>query len=115
MWGTLLPWIPAVLGFAGGVVELVHEGLTGTALAKAAFMLAVGIFTKARGTTGGVVPVTKEAGVRLEATPTELASLPGSVPDAFIPGEKGEPGDRGPKGATGATGDKGAKGATGHK
>lgn len=56
--------------------------------------------------TGGTVPATAEAAVRLDKPQEVVDALPGIVPAALSPGLQGEQGDRGPKGATGAPGGK---------
>ncbi len=95
MWATLLPWLPIVVTATAGIGEVLHEGLTGWSLTKALFLVLVGAVTKARGTTGGTVPLTAEAAVRLDKP---IGALPGVVPEALLPGVKGDTGDRGPRG-----------------
>jgi hypothetical protein len=64
MWATILPWIPTVFGFIGSGIQLYDGGVHGMSLVKALFFVALGLVTKARGTTGGSVAVTSEAATR---------------------------------------------------
>ena len=98
---AVLRYAPKVIGVIGAVWTLYDGGLHGTELAKAALMLLFGLVVKPGVVTGGTVPVTKEAAVRLDKS---TVGLPGTVPDALIPGTQGamgDPGKRGPKGRPG--------------
>lgn len=108
MWlSILLRYAPKILGLAGAAMTFHEQGMTWAAAIQAAIWALIGLTVKSGVVTGGSVPVTKEAAVRLEMA---TGGLPGNVPDAYTPGE---PGERGAKGAKGDTGDTGARGKHG--
>lgn len=98
---TVLGWIASALGVSVAGWTKPDGTINWVAVGMGILVAAFARMTKQTNVTGGTTPSTAEAAVRLEQP---IGDLPGAVPEAFSPGEKG------PKGAPGETGDRGPRG-----